>query len=157
MRYSSFICSIRARGYLLLIVCFALSTGLAKAQVHDGFQRRDGSMYVVRNGEARPMTRDVRLPNGNLITRDGFVVERSGKRTELADGAGCTLLGQPTNVTTQADGRLALATGRASQPAAGPPEEALLTQFQRWFNGPGRGKAKGHHKKPGKHKHKRDD
>ena len=151
--YFNFFRSVRARSFGLVVACLLVSAGLAKAQTHDGFQRRDGSMYLVRNGEARPMTRDVRLPNGNLVTRDGFVVERNGKRTELPDGHGCTLLGQPAAVNTQPDGRLALSTagpGRSSEPT-------ISTQFQRWFGGPGRGKGKGHKKKGGKHKGKDHD
>ncbi|TGD81667.1 DUF6799 domain-containing protein [Hymenobacter wooponensis] len=148
------LCSVRARCVGLVIFCLSVTTGLAQAQTHDGFQRRDGAMYLVRNGEARPMTRDTHLPNGRIVTRDGFVVERDGKRTELAEGNGCTLLGQPAAITTQGDGRLALLTVGAGRSGA----PAVTTQFERWFGKPGRGKAKGHNKKGGKHKHKdRDD
>jgi hypothetical protein len=85
-------------------------------------------------------------------------VERDGQRTELTDGKGCTLLGQPVAVLNQPDGRLALGTSAASaRPTPENSQEALLVQFQRFWGGPGRGKAKGHYKKGGKHKHKGGD
>ena len=114
-------------------------------------------MYVVRNGEARPMSRDIHLPNGRTVTRDGFIVERDGKRTELAEGRGCTLLGQSTAVSQQANGRLALATPSGNNGSVEVTEATLISQFQRWWGGPGRGKAKGHYKNKGKHKFKRED
>lgn len=133
----------------LVVACVVLSSLRAHAQANDGFQRRDGSMYVLRNGQARPMLRDVHLPNGRTVTRDGFVVERDGRRTELAEGRGCTLLGQPVAVVTRSNGRLSLAAPMASAPVAVPAEPALL-QAQRWRNGKERGHGKG--KKAGKHK-----
>lgn len=129
----------------LLFLLFLLQRTSAFAQANDGFQRRDGTMYVVRNGEIRPMPHDVHLPNGRLITRDGFVVQRDGRRTELRDGQACTLLGETTTVSRTPTGRLQLA-------GAGP---APTTRYQHaeplgWEKGPrGRGKAKG------KHKHKK--
>jgi hypothetical protein len=150
---SNLLSSVRARCLGLVIFCLAVTTGLAQAQTHEGFQRRDGAMYLVRNGEARPMTRDTHLPNGRIVTRDGFVVERDGKRTELAEGNGCTLLGQPAAVNTQGDGRLTLSTAGFGRSV----ELTVTTQFERWFGKPGRGKAKGHYKKGGKHKHKDRD
>lgn len=129
---------------------------LVQAQSNDGFRRLDGTMYIVRNGEARPMSRDIHLPNGRTITRDGFIVERDGKRTELADGRGCTLLGQSTAVATQPNGRLALAAPGVQESAPEMTEATLISQFQRWWGGPGRGKGKGHFKK-GKNKRKHED
>ncbi|UOQ78812.1 hypothetical protein MUN84_09900 [Hymenobacter sp. 5516J-16] len=85
--------------FSLLTCCLALLAHCATAQANDGFQRRDGGMYLIRNGETRPMTRDIRLPNGRLVTRDGFVVGRDGSRTELKDGQGCSLLGRPWPVS----------------------------------------------------------
>ncbi|GAB3303011.1 hypothetical protein GCM10027348_30460 [Hymenobacter tenuis] len=117
-----------------------------QAQANDGFQRRDGSMYTVRNGEARPLTRDVRLPNGRLITRDGFVVSRDGQRTELKDGQGCSLLGEPVAISKQADGRLLLGAHSSVTPAGA----AQNAWGQRWK---GRGKGKGHGKNKWKRKH----
>jgi hypothetical protein len=60
-------------------------------------------------------------------------------------------------VLNQPDGRLALATSTSSSPSPENSEEALLVQFQRFWGGPGRGKAKGHFKKGGKRKHKGND
>lgn len=126
---------------------------LVQAQSNDGFRRLDGTMYLVRNGEARPMPHDVHLPNGRTVTRDGFIVERDGKRVELPEGRGCTLLGQSTSVRAQANGRLALAApGAGPAPAPAVTDATLVGQFQRWWGGPGRGKAKGHYKLKGKHK-----
>ncbi|RPD49613.1 hypothetical protein DNI29_02090 [Hymenobacter sediminis] len=144
---------------LPLLACLLFATHLAVAQANDGFQRRDGSMYLIRNGETRPMTRDVRLPNGRLITRDGFVVARDGKRTELKDGQGCTLLGEPVAIRPQPDGRLLLATSVAPRPAAPAAPVSYSEAVWRWLEGrgkgKGRGRGKGHEKF--KHKHKHDD
>lgn len=141
----------------LLLSCLFCATHLAAAQTNDGFQRRDGSMYLIRNGETRPMTRDMRLPNGRLITRDGFVVARDGKRTELKDGQGCTLLGEPVAIRPQPDGRLLLATSAAPRPAAPAAPGSYSEAVWRWLEGRGRGKGKGHGKLKRKHKGKHDD
>lgn len=144
---------------ICLLTCLLGATHLASAQGNDGFQRRDGTMYLVRNGETRPMTRDVRLPNGRLITRDGFVVARDGKRTELKDGQGCTLLGEPVAIRPQPDGRLLLAT-RAAPRAAAPASAAPRSYSEavwRWLEGRGRGKGKGREKFKHKDKDKHDD
>ena len=83
---------------------------------NDGFQRRNGQMQIVRNGQARPMTRDAHLPTGATVTKDGFVVSPTGQRTELREGQGCDLRGRPVAVRTAANGALAL--GPATAPAA---------------------------------------
>ncbi|WP_210517044.1 DUF6799 domain-containing protein [Hymenobacter terricola] len=80
----------------------------------DGFQRRNGEMQVVRNGQARPMTRDARLPTGATVTKDGFIVAANGHRTELREGQGCDLRGRPVAVRTTATGALALDAPTAS-------------------------------------------
>ncbi|UYZ62586.1 DUF6799 domain-containing protein [Hymenobacter weizhouensis] len=136
-----------------------VSAGSAAAQADDGFRRVDGTMYVVRNGQQRPMTRDARLPNGRTITRDGFVVERDGRRTELPEGRGCTLLGEPVAIATGPDGRLALAS--PERPATRPApavlvtNESVLAEVQRWWGG--KGKGKGRYKKWKKRGRKDDD
>ena len=76
---------------------------------NDGFQRRNGQMHVVRNGQPRPMTRDAHLPTGTVVTKDGFIVGPTGQRVELQEGKGCDLRGRPVRVLTTASGALALA------------------------------------------------
>ncbi|MDU0369746.1 DUF6799 domain-containing protein [Hymenobacter endophyticus] len=111
------------------------------AQANDGFQRRDGAMYLLRNGQVRPMPQDVRLPNGRLVTRDGFVVQRDGRRTELRDGQGCTLLGEPTAVSRTPAGQFQLV-------GAAPPVSARQVVMQSngswksWWRGRGKGHGK---------------
>ena len=89
---------------------------LAQQLSNDGFQRRNGQMQVLRNGQARPMTRDAHLPTGVTVTKDGFLVGPTGQRTELSEGQGCDLRGRPVAVRTAANGALAL--GTPSTPAA---------------------------------------
>lgn len=138
----------------------------------DGFQRRNGQMQVVRNGRARPMTHDARLPTGAIVTKDGFLVAPNGQRTELREGQGCNLRGQPVAVRTAASGRLILASSPrpASPPRAtvvrnGPAAvlEALFGSDDEnrefYFNGKKwkkrHGKGKGHgHGKEKEHKEK---
>ena len=83
---------------------------------NDGFQRRNGQMQVVRNGQPRPMTRDAHLPTGATVTKDGFVVSPTGQRSELREGQGCDLRGRPVAIRTAANGALSL--GSASAPAS---------------------------------------
>ena len=122
---------------------------------NDGFQRRNGQMQVVRNGQARPMTRDAHLPTGATVTKDGFVVSAAGQRTELREGQGCDLRGRPVAVRTASNGTLALAPAAAvpddgrAQPARGLLEELFGSHdneptFQRKKYKKNRGKGKGH-------------
>lgn len=104
----------------LAVGCACLGAGLpARAQRpdNDGFQRRHGQMYIVRNGQTRPMLRDARLPTGVVVTKDGYVVDAQGRRTELREGQGCTLRGQPVAVVQNPAGLLTLAPPRAVVPS----------------------------------------
>lgn len=93
-----------------------------QASNNDGFLRRNGQMQIIRNGQARPMTRDARLPTGATITKDGFVVAPDGQRTELREGQGCDLRGRLVAVHATATGALALAE------PAGPARSATYEQ-----------------------------
>ncbi|WP_100338116.1 DUF6799 domain-containing protein [Hymenobacter chitinivorans] len=104
---------------LNILLLPAASLGQGRAD-NDGFQRLDGTMYIIRNGVKRPMTQDVRLPNGRVVTPDGVVVSRSGQRTELAEGQGCNLAGAVVDVRVGAQGKLQLATSPRTGAPAGP-------------------------------------
>ena len=112
--------------WALALWCGLTATGFGHAQQpgNDGFQRRNGQMQVLRNGQARPMTRDAHLPTGTTITKDGFIVSPDGQRTELREGQGCDLRGRPVAVLTAANGTLALAAPVAARPAAVGPRPA---------------------------------
>jgi hypothetical protein len=134
---------------LLRLIIFLLTISLpltGRAQANDGFQRRDGAMFLIRNGEVRPMPQDVHLPNGRLVTRDGFVVQRDGRRTELRDGQGCTLLGEAAAVLRAPDGRLQLAGPVAVAPGS---NQAAFSPAPARPAGP-RGRGKGHKKRKGR-------
>ena len=105
-------------GLLGSIFGIGLAPAAAQQPNNDGFQRRNGQMQVVRNGQARPMTRDAHLPTGATVTKDGFVVSAAGQRTELREGQGCDLRGRPVAVQAAADGRLALAAPARSRSVA---------------------------------------
>jgi hypothetical protein len=75
---------------------------------NDGFYRHNGQMHILRNGQLRPMTRDSHLPTGVVVTKDGFVVDAQGRRTQLREGQGCNLKGNVVAVKSAAGG-LALA------------------------------------------------
>lgn len=147
----------------------SLSTAPAAAQQpnNDGFHRRNGQMHILRNGQLRPMTRDSRLPTGTLVTKDGFVVDAQGRRTELREGQGCDLSGKIVAVRQAPNGALALATP-APRPVAvaeradgAPAAGEVRSVFADLFGGRGRGKKlKAKHKgkgweKAGKHGKKR--
>ncbi|MGY3087659.1 hypothetical protein ACVWYF_000685 [Hymenobacter sp. UYAg731] len=120
---------------------------------NDGFQRRNGQMQVIRNGQARSMTRDAHLPTGATVTKDGFVVSPTGQRTELGEGQGCDLRGRPVAVRTAANGALALgapsapASVRSARPVPAP---SLLEQVFGSGDDEGEFKFKKHKKHHGK-------
>ncbi|RSK37338.1 DUF6799 domain-containing protein [Hymenobacter metallilatus] len=126
-----------------LTLVLLLGQHVLLAQANDGFQRRDGTMYLVRNGEIKPMPRDIRLPNGRLVTRDGFVVQRDGRRTELHDGEGCTMLGEATTLSRAGNGRLQLAGPAPAVPTNGRVVVVPAQSWSAWFRGRGKGKHKG--------------
>jgi hypothetical protein len=120
----------------------------------DGFQRRNGTMYLIRRGQARPMPHDVHLPNGRTVTRDGFVVEGNGQRRELAEGRGCTLLGVATTVATKPDGMLALAVPAPARPVAAVAARYQPDMLTEVLTRRGKGhRGWGYFKKHGKRKH----
>ncbi|QNH62599.1 DUF6799 domain-containing protein [Hymenobacter sediminicola] len=133
---------LRSLLYLLLVL-----PATVLAQTNDGFIRRDGTMYVLRNGQPRPMPHDVHLPNGRTVTHDGFVVEAGGQRTELRDGSGCDLTGSTATVATQA-GQVVLAPVAVG---TGPVfvQAAAGNNLSRWAGWRG----KGHYKKRKHKKH----
>ncbi|MBG8555387.1 DUF6799 domain-containing protein [Hymenobacter guriensis] len=135
------------------VVGLLLLAAQAQAQSNDGFQRLHGQMYVVRNGQRRPMTHDAHLPTGHTITKDGFVVAANGQRTELREGQGCDLRGRAVAVSSTSQG-LALAS-----PGTTPRAQSQTTVLARLLgdNHPGRGHAWGKHKKAKKHKGRHDD
>ena len=101
-----------------------LSTPAAAQRAHnDGFCRRDGQMYVLRNGQLRPLLREARLPTGTIVTKDGFLLAKSGERTELGEGQGCDLRGNVVAVEPAPGGSLAL--GKKAAPA-GPPAPSAV-------------------------------
>lgn len=135
------------------VVALLLATQ-AQAQQNDGFQRLHGQMYVVRNGQRRPMTHDAHLPTGHTITKDGFVVATNGQRTELREGQGCDLRGRAVAVKSTSQG---LALGApAVAPARAQPLPTILARLL-GEDYPGRGHAWGKRKKSKKHKAWRDD
>lgn len=117
---------IGATGLLLVLSCPAFAQQSAN---NDGFQRRNGQMQVVRNGQARPMAHDARLPTGALVTTDGFVVGLNGQRTELREGQGCDLRGRPVAVRTAPGGALALATPHAAVVRAALPARSVVEEL----------------------------
>ena len=147
--------------FLFALVCLLgpLSVRAQGRASNDGFQRRDGVMYIIRNGEKRPMPQDVHLPNGRTVTRDGFVVEANGQRTELAEGRGCTLLGTPTAVVTGPGGQLALAAPGSNRPA--PMQTSAVrhtpSMLDQLLGRRGQGHKWGHFKKHGKGKRGKHD
>ncbi|GGG37579.1 DUF6799 domain-containing protein [Hymenobacter glacieicola] len=99
--------------FYFLLVGLSLSFGGATSAAaqklnNDGFQRRNGQMHILRNGQVRPMLRDAHLPTGAVVGTDGFVVGPDGKRTELQEGQGCDLKGNLVSVVATAGGGLAL-------------------------------------------------
>ena len=116
---------------ICLVTGMLLVVGAARAQPpgNDGFQRRNGQMQVVRNGQPRPMTHDAHLPTGATVTKDGFVVSATGQRTELREGQGCDLRGRPVIVRTAANGSLALGAATSRGPVAAPLSPVLEEPF----------------------------
>lgn len=114
----------------------------AQAQTNDGFLRRDGTMYVLRNGQPRPMLHEVHLPNGQTVTPDGFVVAPDGRRTELRNGSGCDLSGQATTATTQANRVTLQPVASSASTSRGPVYVQALPGWAKWVGGRGKGRYK---------------
>ncbi|GAA4392414.1 DUF6799 domain-containing protein [Hymenobacter koreensis] len=117
-------------GLALLVIGLATPPSSAQQLNNDGFQRHNGQMQILRNGQLRPMTRDARLPTGAVVTKDGFVVSRDGRRTELREGQGCDLRGNIVAVVPTASGlalssRAAGSRGASNAPAVGQVREVL--------------------------------
>lgn len=157
-------------------MCLLLSQLVAAQQPasNDGFQRRNGQMQVVRNGQARAMLRDAHLPSGAVVTKDGFVISATGQRTELREGQGCDLRGRPVAVRTLATGGLVLAgpapASRARvyrdlprpvlEAAAGPrfeEDENWFSNGKKWEKHHGKGHGKGHGHGHRKHEDEDED
>ncbi|AII52302.1 DUF6799 domain-containing protein [Hymenobacter sp. APR13] len=119
------------------------------AQTNDGFLRRDGTMYVLRNGQPRPMAHEVHLPNGRTVTPDGFLVAADGRRTELRNGSGCDLSGQPTTTANQANRVVLQPVANSAAAGRGPVYVQGQPGWAKWAGGRG----KGHHKKRKGKKH----
>jgi hypothetical protein len=116
---------------LALLATLGLTAPVRAQQLNnDGFQRRNGQMHIVRNGQRRPMTRDARLPTGTVVTKDGFVVGPGGTRTELREGQGCDLRGNVVSVVEHG-GALALGAPAGPRRAPHPAEQvrAVLTDL----------------------------
>ncbi|TYZ08691.1 hypothetical protein FY528_12525 [Hymenobacter lutimineralis] len=140
------------RSILLAGALALLLTTPAPAQSNDGFQRLHGQMYLVRNGQRRPMTHDAHLPTGHVVTKDGFVVAANGLRTELREGQGCDLRGRAVAVVPTSRGLALAAPPARTQPQPLPTVLARLRS-----NSPrGLGYAWGKHKKGKKHKGRRN-
>lgn len=122
---------------------------------NDGFQRRNGQMHVLRNGQLRPMTRDARLPTGTTVTKDGFVVASDGKRTELAEGQGCDLHGRIVGVAPDAKGGLALNSPAPAPQGNGSHSGGRAPSAARAYSSIPPGLARGHGKKWKKKKGKK--
>lgn len=103
---------------LFLLTGSVVAPAAAQQLNNDGFQRRNGQMHVVRNGQLRPMLRDARLPTGMVVTKDGFVVGRNGERRELREGQGCDLKGNPVAVVAAAGGVALVAPAAAPRGSA---------------------------------------
>ncbi|KUG08003.1 DUF6799 domain-containing protein [Solirubrum puertoriconensis] len=81
---------------------------------NDGFLRQNGTTYVVRHGQLRPLSREVHLPNGRTVTPEGFVIEPDGKRQPLAEGQACDLQGTLRSARRQPNGTWAVVGGRSA-------------------------------------------
>ncbi|RAK68145.1 DUF6799 domain-containing protein [Hymenobacter edaphi] len=120
-----------------MFLLLSLSIGSARAQADDGFLRRNGTTYLVRHGQLRPLTREIHLPNGRTVTPEGFVLGADGGRRQLAEGQGCDLRGNPVGSRQQPDGRWALAAPVAARPvghaAYAPARRVPPGQLKKWW------------------------
>ncbi|GAB2962938.1 hypothetical protein GCM10027048_34600 [Hymenobacter coalescens] len=119
----------------LLMSCLAASAAAQTA--NDGFLRRNGSTYILRHGQLRPLTREAHLPNGRTVTPDGFVLQADGRRVALVEGQGCDLRGNPVGSQQGAGGTWALAARPAVRPGEVQRAEQVLRlspgQRKKWY------------------------
>jgi hypothetical protein len=122
--------------YLVSSLCLLLAPpASAQRLTNDGFQRRNGQMHILRNGQIRPMLRDAHLPTGAIVTKDGFVVGADGKRTELREGQGCDLRGNPVAVVAATGGGLALGTPAPRRKSASPAAQEVRAVLDNLLGG----------------------
>lgn len=122
-----------------------------KGTANDGFLRQNGTTYVVRHGQLRPLTREVHLPNGRTVAPEGFVIGPDGQRQPLAEGQGCDLQGTLRTARRQPNGSWAVVGGR-SAPRGG--QTVRPADEDRWVPPGQRKKGQKHH---GKRKRKKHD
>jgi len=73
----------------VLVALFALmltSGVFAQDSTHDGAIMKDGKMLLMKNGQAIPLTQDLVLANGTIITAVGTVKMKDGTTTTLKEG-----------------------------------------------------------------------
>ncbi|AYA37672.1 hypothetical protein D3Y59_11820 [Hymenobacter oligotrophus] len=106
------------------------ATAQSGAATDDGFLRQNGTTYVVRHGQLRPLQREVRLPNGRTITPEGFVIGPNGQRQPLAEGQACDLQGTPRAARRHPNGSWAVAGGRSAPKSV----QTTSSAEERWMS-----------------------
>jgi hypothetical protein len=127
----NFLCLLTGFCLLLLV---PVTPAVGQNLRNDGFQRRNGQMHVLRNGQLRPMTRDARLPTGAVVAKDGFIRTVNGTRTELKEGQGCDLKGNLVTVVPTATG-LALSSPSQRQRRSGAAPTVVQAALEDLFGG----------------------
>ncbi len=69
-----------------------------KMQSHDGVIMKDGKLLVTKNGQAAPLTENVTLNDGTIVTPDGTVKKTDGTTVTLKEGDYVTADGKLGNL-----------------------------------------------------------
>ncbi|WP_345075072.1 DUF6799 domain-containing protein [Hymenobacter fastidiosus] len=78
-------------GLLLALIGFAASAQTTPPPGRDGLLWSDGRLLLLQNGTTRPVTREVRLPNGTRVRPNGHVLLAYGRQGQLLAGDGVDL------------------------------------------------------------------
>lgn len=92
----------------ILVIALLSCTTLSFAQTKNGYLRRDGKMFEVRNGKVHPLANDVMLANGVTVLKNGTVIQKNGVRQKINENEGVDILGQILYPQTGQDGDVIL-------------------------------------------------
>jgi len=70
-----------------------------RMQKHDGVIMKDGKLLMMKDGQTTPLTTDLTLDNGAVVTTDGRVKSKDGTVTTLNEGDYVTIEGTPGNIS----------------------------------------------------------
>lgn len=73
------------------------TNNMHRVQQEEGVIMKDGKLLMMKDGQTTPMTSDLTLDNGAIVTADGRVKNKDGTVSTLGEGDFVTMGGTPGN------------------------------------------------------------